>query len=373
MNILHLNSYFLDNKLYEYLYKSLSKYHTQIVYAPIKYNRESRNLDLKIENFDIKFSKIIKKYHKVLYFNKLKVLLYDLLNKISFDNIDFIHAHNLFIDGVLAYEIKKRYNIDYIVNLRLTDIELQYKYMYHRRGPVHKALLNAKNIVFVSEISKEKFFKILNKNVSKNINNKTLIIPNGILKFWHDNKYFKNDNLKTPIKLLFVGRIIKLKNIENIIKALNILNHSRRYKFILTIIGGMHAGEELYFKKLQKLFNNSNINYKGEINSLSTLKTEYRNHDIFVMPSTKELFGIAYLEALSQSLPVIYSKNQGIDKMFEEGQIGYGCDPNRPNDIADKIIKIKDNYDSIVPNCANAIDSFDWNLVANKYINLYKL
>ncbi|MFW6016811.1 MAG: glycosyltransferase family 4 protein [bacterium] len=368
-----MNSYFLDNKLYQHLYKSLSNYNRQIVYVPIKFNRKSEKLDYNIKNFNIIYSKIIKKYHKIFYFHKIKILYNDLKNKITLHKIDIVHAHNLFIDGALAYKINKLYGIDYIVNIRLTDIELQYKYMWHRRKLAHKVLNNAKKIIFVSEISKVKFINLLDKNISRTIQPKITVIPNGIVEFWHNNKYYRKASLTSPVKLLFVGRIIKLKNLDNVIKAVNLLNDTRHEKYELTVIGGKHPGEEKYFNKLQKLFDNKHIFYKGKINSLDNLLIEYRNHDIFVMPSKKELFGIAYIEALSQSLPVIYSNNQGLDKMFNEGEVGYGCEANNPKDIADKIISVKHHYKFITSKCVDAVNSFDWDIITKEYNKIYQL
>ena len=38
----------------------------------------------------------------------------------------------------------------------------------------------------------------------------------------------------------------------------------------------------------------------------------YRENDIYVMPSIIETFGLVYAEAMSQGLPVIYTRGQGL-------------------------------------------------------------
>lgn len=40
------------------------------------------------------------------------------------------------------------------------------------------------------------------------------------------------------------------------------------------------------------------------------------------MPSHKETFGLVYAEAMSQGLPIIYTKNQGFDGQFPDGYVG---------------------------------------------------
>jgi len=44
------------------------------------------------------------------------------------------------------------------------------------------------------------------------------------------------------------------------------------------------------------------------------------------MPSITETFGLVYAEALSQGLPVLYTRGQGFDRQFEEGEVGYAVD-----------------------------------------------
>ena len=47
-----------------------------------------------------------------------------------------------------------------------------------------------------------------------------------------------------------------------------------------------------------------------------------KEHQIFAMPSFNETFGLVYIEALSQNLPILYTKSEGIYKYFEEGHFG---------------------------------------------------
>ncbi len=97
-----------------------------------------------------------------------------------------------------------------------------------------------------------------------------------------------------------------------------------------------------------------------------------RNADIFVMPSVKETFGLVYAEAMSQGLPVIYSRGQGFDKQFEEGQVGYSVDCFDQGEIADKIVSIVDNYEVISNSCIKLSDKFDWELISKQYLKIYK-
>ncbi len=90
------------------------------------------------------------------------------------------------------------------------------------------------------------------------------------------------------------------------------------------------------------------------------------------MPSIHESFGLVYVEALSQGLPVIYSKDQGFDGQFPDGEVGYSVDPLNPEDLAEKIKKIKTNYDSLITTLPNKIDQFSWERISTEYAKVYR-
>ena len=52
----------------------------------------------------------------------------------------------------------------------------------------------------------------------------------------------------------------------------------------------------------------------------------YRDSHIFTMPSITESFGLVYAEAMTQALPVVYTKGQGFDGQFPDGEVGYSVE-----------------------------------------------
>lgn len=59
-----------------------------------------------------------------------------------------------------------------------------------------------------------------------------------------------------------------------------------------------------------------------------------KNYVGFILPSKRESYGLVYAEALFSGLPVMLSKDRGIDGFFPIEQIGYACDPFDAMDIA---------------------------------------
>ena len=100
---------------------------------------------------------------------------------------------------------------------------------------------------------------------------------------------------------------------------------------------------------------------------------EMRSSDAFIMVSSNETFGLAYVEALTQGLPIIYAKNEGIDGFYPEGFVGFSAQAGNVDSIADAIEKLICEYSSLSKN-VNSLDldkDFEWNTIAKKYLELY--
>src|SRR5690606_10047125 len=90
---------------------------------------------------------------------------------------------------------------------------------------------------------------------------------------------------------------------------------------------------------------------------------------VFAMPSYRETFGLVYIEALSQGLPIIYAVNESVDKMIDG--VGESCDPFSITSIENAIQRILDNYDSYD---LLKIDFgvFSWKNIAFRYIDIFQ-
>lgn len=368
--ILHLNAYYIDNHLYAQLYEKLDAFLNQRVYIPIKLDREPEN-SVELPNTELIFDKCIKPSFKYNYFGKINYLFKSLISKKLHKDVNFIHAHNLFTDGAIAYKINQLYKIPYIVALRSTDINVQYFLMLHRRPQANKILINAKHIVFISPRYKDKFFSMLPKKIAIEIEDKTHIIPNGIHHTWLDNSFLERNTSSTnKTNLIYVGQIIKRKNINSLILAVDLLNRNQtETSYKLIIVGGENQYELDYYQEFLALTKEYKwIDYRGKVYDKGLLLQIFREASIFTMPSFGELFGLTYIEALSQGLPIIYSKNEGVDGFFKEESVGIAVDPNNIEDIA-KGIEIVSNKEFI--NLPDKAKPFNWDKIAQQYINFY--
>ena len=88
------------------------------------------------------------------------------------------------------------------------------------------------------------------------------------------------------------------------------------------------------------------------------------------MISKGETFGLVYVEALSQGLPILYTKNQGIDGTFKN-HIGEAAYPDSLDSIVEKLEKLLNDYEHYEIDKIN-FSQFNWEKIANSYFALYK-
>lgn len=365
MKILHINSYYNGSFFYKNLYDKQveDKLHID-VYVPVP-----NSTDLSKLNFGeyTNISPNHGKYDRVFFHLKHNKIYKDILKQYDIESFDILHAHSLFSNGYIAYKLNKKYGVPYIVAVRNADINAFFAKMIHLRKLGVSILKNAEKIVFISDNYKDFLLeRYIPSEYKKEILEKSIVIPNGIDKFWLDNKYYNREKSEgKDINILYVGVIDKNKNIKTTIEACKILI-DEGFKIKYTIIGAIRD------KKERKLFEGiSFINYVDHTNKEGLLNY-YRNSDIFVMPSIHETFGIVYIEAMSQGLPLVYTKGQGFDGQFEDGEVGYSAASDSPIEIAQRIKDIVGDYKNISNNCIKNVDRFSWDEISNTYEDLYK-
>ena len=329
-----------------------------IVYVPMKGKDLIGKYNCNHPKVKVLYSDILNSFDRIAFISKLHKLTSDIEKKVDMGNIECILAGTVYSDGGVAYLLHKKYNIPFAVAVRETDVTYHMKWRPYLNSFAKKILNDATNVIFISP----SYRKYLEKFACDRT--KYAIIPNGVNDFW----FVNNEKIRTihyPVSLIFVGEISKRKNVTTIIAALAKLKE-RGFPAILNIVG---SGEEegKCHEISKKLGVTDSVFFHGWQNSKEDIKQFYDQADIFVMPSLRETFGTVYIEAISQGLPVIYSRGQGIDGYFEEGRIGYSCNPTDVIEIADKISIIRDRYSEISEQCIHESNIFRWGIIANQY------
>ncbi|WP_053218194.1 glycosyltransferase family 4 protein [Virgibacillus senegalensis] len=364
MKVLHINSYYSNGKFYRNLFDKQSANGFEIdVYVPV--TKDFDDSEINLGHYST-ISKNHSKYDRFFFHIKQNKIYKDVIKKYKVNNYNILHAHSLFTNGCVAWRLKKEFGVPYIVAVRSTDVNVFLKNMVYLRKLGMKILKEAKKIVFLSETYRDLVIdKYIPVSLKESVYSKSNVIPNGIDDYWFRNKgskkvYSGSNNLK----IAQVGIINKRKNQITTVKAIEILQ-KKGYNIEFTIVGKID--DESIYDRIKNLPFIRYISPKPK----EELIDIYRDNDIFVMPSIHETFGLVYSEAMSQGLPVIYSRGQGFDSQFNEGLVGYNVDCFNPEEIADKIVKILSDYDFLSSNCIELCNKFNWENIANEYAFLY--
>ncbi|WP_150468045.1 glycosyltransferase [Francisella sp. SYW-9] len=137
---------------------------------------------------------------------------------------------------------------------------------------------------------------------------------------------------------LYVGRLSEVKNLERLVKVFNSIED-----YNLTIIG---EGEQKEY--LQKIATSNNIVFKHAIEN-KKLKEEFFNHDIFILPSLVEPWGLVVEEAFYFGLPVVISQSCGARDIVKNDINGYWIDPENIDELISLIQAINsDKYHELI-------------------------
>ena len=375
INLFHIINGYWSRDLYALLISKLSEKNiNQTVFVPVRKKEDLEKFRIKKENIHYLYAYIIKSViYRIIFWLKIRKSIAYIKKNADLKTFHLTHAHTLFSDGAISYYFFKKFHIPYVVTVRNTDLNIFYKYLFYLRPLGKNILLNAEKIIFLSETYKQRLLnRYTSENIKKNLSMKSIVIPNGINDFWHQysnntqKKKFKND----LFTFVFAGEFKKNKNIHSIIRSIEILR-DKGYNCRFKAIGLGFNDDKDYVKYLFKLKAD-----KYYIEFVNAVKKEeliylYKNADIFIMPSFKESFGLVYVEALSQGLPVIYTENEGFDKNFENGFIGYAVNPLSVNDIVKKSELLINNFELIQKNCSQVSLKFSWKSISNIMYDIY--
>lgn len=174
---------------------------------------------------------------------------------------------------------------------------------------------------------------------------------------------------KEKRRFLYAGRLVQYKNVDAIIKALNIAFPNKDY--ILDIVGS--GGEFDNLKKLAKESKSiDNIIFHGQLTREQVFEIMKRA-ECFTMISANEVFGMVYIEAMAMGCITIASRNGGVDGVIVDGENGFLCEEGNYQELARiyrKIVSMSENdMKKICVNARNTAFSFRDSVVAQKYLN----
>jgi 1,2-diacylglycerol 3-alpha-glucosyltransferase len=306
----------------ELLRKNLPKHNAlvKLIVCPKKYYEKE-----KVENVDgtkiIKISGLYLPFYKdysiafISHFSAMELL--------KREKIDILHNHGLGFTALSSVIAAKKIGIKSIITFHTNVLEATH-YLGIFEKPVKQILRSYLSYLLKLHdavvVPSKKIKKLVNElGIRKNV----FIIPTGV--DLNDFKNAKNNELEEKLKklknddvvLLFVGRIVKEKNIDFLIEcfyeAKKMKNEKKLKDMQLWIVG-----DGPYLNELKNKHSNSHsIKFFGYVNR-NELTYYYRLADALVFTSFFDTQGIVVFEAIAHKLPIIALKNTSAEEIAKK-------------------------------------------------------
>lgn len=324
-------------------------------------------------------------FHVNTFYHEVSVLKYDLFTYPPYElalsskivdvaiheNLDILHVHYAVPHASAAYTAKqmlkeKGINLPVITTLHGTDITLVGKDPSFAPA-VTFAINNSDGVTTVSESLKQDTLDEF--EITKDIK----VIPNFI-----DFRRFKKldmDHFKKAIcpngepMMIHVSNFRPVKRVHDIIRAFKIVRDEMPVKLLMVGDGPDRFSAEELCRELGVC---SDIRFLGKQNAVEDLLAV---SDLFLLPSEKESFGLAALEAMACEVPVIASNAGGIPEIMNEGKSGFLHDVGDYEAMADKILRIlntENNYACFRGEALKQAQTFEISKVVPSYEAYYK-
>jgi glycosyltransferase involved in cell wall biosynthesis len=171
-------------------------------------------------------------------------------------------------------------------------------------------------------------------------------------------------------EIIYAGRLLGHKNVNLLISALQFVK--REIPDVRTIIIG-DGPEYMKLKHLaMDLGLHESIKFTGFLENYDEVISLMKSSKVFVMPSTREGFGIAALEANACGLPVVTSNHRmnAVCDLVTEGT-GLICEPS-VEDLSEAIIRVLDESTSMRARCVELAKGCDWDRIIGIIEKVYE-
>ena len=167
--------------------------------------------------------------------------------------------------------------------------------------------------------------------------------------------------------ILYTGNLYPHKNIEIIIKSLQLLPQIK-----LKII----CARNFFSQKIEKLVSKYNLDSQVEFLGYvpdKDFKTIYSKALALVHPSLMEGFSLTGLEAMALGCPVISSNSSCLPEIYQDSVLYF--DPNKSKELVNQIKKLKSSptlRQKMIKQGFLQVQKYSWGLTAQKTFSIYQ-
>lgn len=165
--------------------------------------------------------------------------------------------------------------------------------------------------------SKSTAAELADKGISPH---KIRVFPRGVdtVRFHPDKRsgcLDEHGEVKNAVRLLYVGRISREKNLQLLVNVFRSLSQLRDDVALVVV------GDGPYREEMQQALRGTRSVFMGYLGG-ETLASVYASCDLFVFPSTTDTFGNVVLEAQASGIPVIVTDFGGPQENIVPGETG---------------------------------------------------
>lgn len=195
------------------------------------------------------------------------------------------------------------------------------------------------------------------------------VIPNAI----DLNDWFFSGPAKPTLNIVSVMRLTPLKRATELIEMIPSINdqlgHQCRPYFKIIGDGPLRPVIE---EKIKSLGIGDQVELLGT-QSKEQIKQAFKTSRFFILPSRKEGFGIAALEARSFGLPVISMNHGGIRDIISHGKDGFLCDSDE--EFIRRVADLTQNdflWAKMCRAASHSMERFSWKKILPQYQSIYE-
>jgi glycosyltransferase involved in cell wall biosynthesis len=172
-----------------------------------------------------------------------------------------------------------------------------------------------------------------------------------------------------PLRVLYVGRIHPIKGLDHLIQAVALAPQG---VMELTIAGG---GDPKLLSRLRNIGQNvglsDRIRFPGHVEGEAKEKL-FDSHDVLVLPSHRENFGMVIVEALSRGMPVVASHGTPWQAAEQHGcGLWVANDPESLHTALTRLMSA-DLEAMGIAGMDWMASEFSWNAIANRMFDIYE-
>lgn len=291
---------------------------------------------------------------------------------IEYEGIEVLHVHYAIphaTSAFLAKQIlgKKAAHVPIITTLHGTDITLVGSDASYK-NVVDFSINQSDGVTAVSEYLKKETYNRFD------IKNDIKVIPNFIDldRFQKSNKnHFKKAICPEGEKVVVhVSNFREVKRVPEVVSVFNeVLENDIPAKLLLVGDGPDRQRAE---RRCRELGICDQVRFLGKQENVEEILSIA---DLFLIPSGSETFGLAALEAMSCSVPVISSNIGGLPEVNIHGETGYLCDLDDigcMGKYAVEILSNKELHKELSQNARKQAERFEMNKIVTEYEDYYK-